>query len=163
MKMDTLELALSLELDLEKYYREQAEKNKDNSLHVVFSMLAKEEEKHADILMKHADKFDLPVQDDNILVEARKLFKQLGDFKSEIQNIPSQLESYRMGLEMELKSLHFYKSLAENATEEKVKITYQYLIKQEDIHCVIMEELVKLTTRPEEWIESPEFGVREDY
>ena len=161
--MNTLELALTLELDLEKYYTEQAELNKENNFYVIFSMLAKEEEKHASILRSKADKLTLPLQEDNVLAEARKLFKQLGDFKSDIKDIPNQLDSYRMALEMELRSLQFYQSLFDNAPDEKSKVTYQYLIKQEDIHCIIMEELVKLTTRPEEWVESAEFGVREDY
>lgn len=161
--MDTLQLALSLEIDLQKYYHEQAERNKENSLYVVFSMLAKEEENHAKILQSEADKLTLPVQTDNILVEARKLFKQLGDFKTDIKDLPSQLDSYRMALEMEQKSLNFYKNLQDNAPDEKSKITYEYLLKQEDIHCTIMEELVKITTRPEEWVESAEFGLREDY
>ncbi len=161
--MDTLQLALSLEIDLQKYYYEQAERNKENSLYVVFSMLAKEEENHAKILQSEADKLTLPVQTDNILVEARKLFKQLGDFKTDIKDLPSQLDSYRMALEMEQKSLKFYTNLHDNAPDEKAKITFQYLLKQEDIHCTIMEELVKITTRPEEWVESAEFGLREDY
>lgn len=161
--MDTLELALSLELDLEKYYNEQAEKNKDNSLHVVFHMLAGEEENHTHILMGQADKLTLKVQDEEILEEARQLFGQLGDFKSEIRDIPSQLESYRMALEMEEKSYEFYKKLYQDAPDEQAKETYQYLMKQEDKHRIILEELVKLTTRPEEWVESAEFGLREDY
>ncbi len=161
--MDTLELALSLEHDLEKYYTEQAEKNKENSLNVVFIMLAGEEKNHADILMGKADKLTTEVQDKNILTEARTLFKQPGDFKSDIKDIPSQLDSYRMALEMEQKSLKFYKSLYDASTDQRTKETYQYLMKQEDIHCIIIEELVKLTTRPEEWVESAEFGVREDY
>lgn len=161
--MDTLELALSLELDLEKYYREQAEKHKDNSLKVVFTMLAKEEEQHASILMGKADVLTAEVKKEEILTKARELFRDLGDVKSDVKDIPSQLESYRFALEMEHKSLDFYKGLKEKAEEEEEKRTYQYLIRQEDIHCIVLEELVKLTTRPEEWVESAEFGVREDY
>lgn len=161
--MDTLELALSLEYDLEKYYLEQAEKNKGNSLSVVYTMLAEEEEKHASILLGKADMLELKVQDKSILTEARGLFRQLGDFKSDIKELPSQLDSYRMALEMEQKSLIFYKKLHDNTDDEKEKETYRYLIKQEDTHCIIIEELVKLTTRPEEWVESAEFGLREDY
>jgi rubrerythrin len=153
--MDALELALSLELDLEKYYKEQAEKNKDNSLNIVFTMLAKEEEKHADITM--------PVTQEDILVESRKLFGQLKDFKSDITDLPSQLDSYRLALDMEHKSLEFYHGLKDNAQDENGNKTFSYLIKQEEIHCVLLEELVKLTARPEEWVESAEFGLREDY
>ncbi|WMJ85699.1 ferritin-like domain-containing protein [Anaerocolumna sp. MB42-C2] len=161
--MDTLELALSLEFDLEKYYGAQAEKNKGNSLFVVFTMLAEEEQKHTEILLGKADVLDLNIQDKNILKEARELFSQMRDFKSDIKELPSQLDSYRMALEMEEKSLKFYKNLRDMAETDKEKETYQYLIKQEDVHCIILEELVKLTTRPEEWVESAEFGLREDY
>lgn len=161
--MDTLELALSLEFDLEKYYTEQAEKNKGNSLSVVFNLLAGEERKHAEILLGKEDVLDLKVGDRDILTEAKGLFRQLGDFKSDIKELPSQLDSYRMALEMEEKSLKFYKSLEAGAENDKTRETYGYLMKQEDIHCIIMEELVKLTTRPEEWVESAEFGLREDY
>ena len=35
--------------------------------------------------------------------------------------------------------------------------------KQEDKHCIILEEIIKLTSRPDEWVESAEFGPREDY
>ena len=126
-------------------------------------MLAEEEQKHTEILLGKADVLDLNIQDKNILKEARELFSQLGDFKSDIKELPSQLDSYRMALEMEEKSLKFYKNLHDIAETDKEKKTYQYLIKQEEIHCIILEELVKLTTRPEEWVESAEFGLREDY
>jgi rubrerythrin len=161
--MEILELALSLELDLEKYYNEQAEKNKENSLHVVFTMLADEEEKHANILLGKADKLTLKFEDNSILIQARSLFQNIKDFKSEFTDIPSQLDSYRFALEMEQKSKKFYKELYDTVEDEKTKETYGYLVHQEDLHCIIMEELVKLTTRPEEWVESAEFGLREDY
>ena len=54
--MELLELAISMELDLEKSYQDQADLNKDNSLNVVFTMLAKEEKNHANILKTNADK-----------------------------------------------------------------------------------------------------------
>ena len=50
--MTALEYALKMERDGEKYYSEQAEKNKGNKLQVVFALLAEEERKHADILEK---------------------------------------------------------------------------------------------------------------
>lgn len=161
--MDALELALSLELDSEKYYKEQAEKNKNNSLYVVFTMLAKEEEKHADILLGKADLFTTLATQEDVLIESRKIFGELKDFKSEISNLPSQLDSYRLALDMEHKSLNFYQELKDNASDENARKTYGYLIKQEEIHCVLLEELVKLITRPDEWVESAEFGEREEY
>jgi rubrerythrin len=161
--MKILELALSMELDLEKFYREQAELNKENSLKVVFMMLANEEENHAKIIKANADKLTLALEDSNILSEVKSIFKNMVDFTSDIKDLPNQLDTYRMALEKEQHSLKFYKDLYNDASEEQSKKVFHYLMKQEDKHCIILEELVKLVTRPEEWIESAEFGEREDY
>jgi rubrerythrin len=159
--MNTFELAITLENDMEKFYMEQAEKHSEDQLKQVFLMLADEERKHAKILSDNKELVTAPVEDKNIIEEAKKLFKDLADFKSEIKDLPSQLDSYRMALELEEKSLNLYKDLQEKDPERKE--VYQYLVNQEDRHCIIMEELIKLTSRPEEWVESAEFGIREDY
>lgn len=161
--MELLDLALSMELDLEKFYREQAELNKENSLKVVFTLLADEEEKHAQLLETNADKLTLALEDSNILSEVHSIFKNIADFTSDIKDIPDQLDTYRMALEKEQQSLKFYQDLCADATKEESKKIFEFLAKQEDKHCVIIEELVKLLTRPEEWVESAEFGVREEY
>lgn len=161
--MEILELALSMELDLEKFYTEQAELNKDNTLNVVFTMLAKEEENHANILMSKADKLTLPLRDSNILHEVQSIFKDMDYITSEFHDIPTQLDIYREALEKEQQSLKFYQDLHAEASEEQSKKVFQYLINQEDKHCIILEELVKLVSRPEEWVEDAEFGRREPY
>lgn len=161
--MELLDLALSMELDLEKFYREQAELNKDNSLKVVFTMLANEEEKHACLLGANADNLTLALEDSNILSEVQPIFKDMADLATDIKDIPDQLDAYRMALEKEQQSLKFYQDLYAEATEEQSKKVFEFLAKQEDKHCVIIEELVKMVTRPEEWVESAEFGVREEY
>lgn len=161
--MELLDLALSMELDLGKFYREQAELNKENSLEVVFTLLAKEEENHARLLKANADKLTLALEDSNILSEAQSIFKNLAKFTTNIKDIPDQLDAYRMALENEQQSLKFYQDLSAYATNEQSKKVFDYLAKQEDKHCVIIEELVKLLTSPEEWVESAEFGVREEY
>lgn len=158
--MELLELALSMELDLEKFYQEQAELNKDNSLNVVFTMLAKEEKNHANILRTNADKLTLPLEDSNILIDVQPIFKNIDVLTHNLQN---QLDTYRMALEKEQESLKFYQDLYANASKEHSKKVLQYLVNQEDKHCDILEELVNLVSRPDEWVESAEFGLREDY
>ena len=158
--MELLELALSMELDLEKFYQEQADLNKDNSLNVVFTMLAKEEKNHANILRTNADKLTLPLEDSNILLDVQSIFKNIDGIADDLQ---SQLDTYKMALEKEQESLKFYQDLYANASKEHSKTVLQYLINQEDKHCMILDELVKLVSRPDEWVESAEFGLREDY
>ena len=161
--MEILDLALSMEYDMEAFYKRQAELNEGNSLHEVFILLAKEEEKHAVILQSYKDDIVLPLAESNIIADVKVLFKELKDFKQEIKDIPTQLDVYRMALEKEEQSLEFYKDLHDKAGEEQSKKVFSYLMQQEDTHCIILEELVKLVNRPEEWVESAEFGIREEY
>lgn len=161
--MTILEMALSLEHDLETYYKKQADLFKDHSLNVIFTLLAKEEANHAKLLHSKANNLSYSLEESTILSEAQKVYKNLSDFKSDIADVPSQLESYREALKMEEKSYDFYKKLATEASDEDSKEMFEYLLGQEDNHRICLEELIKLVTRPEEWVESAEFGVREDY
>ncbi|MDF2820284.1 MAG: rubrerythrin [Clostridiales bacterium] len=161
--MNVLDLALSLEIDLEKSYKEQAELNKDNSLNAVFLLLAKEEEIHADILRNHKDKITYELPSSELLNESMNLFKNLGKFKIDIKDIPSQLDSYRTALALEKESLTFYDTLLKDASDEESKKVFGYLLKQEETHCSILEQLIQMLIKPEDWVESAEFGVREDY
>lgn len=161
--MTILEMALSLEHDLETYYKKQAALFKDNSLNVIFTLLANEEANHAKLLHSKVNNLTYSLEKSTIIAESQELFKNLGDFKSNIADIPSQLESYREALKMEEKSYDFYKKLATEASDDSSKEIFEYLLGQEDNHRICLEELIKLLTRPEEWVESAEFGVREDY
>lgn len=161
--MTILEMALSLEYDLEAYYKKQAHIYKDHSLNVVFTLLAKEEANHVKLLQSKMNNLSYSLEESTIVSKAQKIYKNLGDFKSDIADIPSQLESYREALKMEEKSYDFYKKLAKEASDEDTKEMFEYLLGQEDNHRICLEELIKLLTRPEEWVESAEFGIREEY
>lgn len=161
--MELLEFALTMELDLKDFYKKQADLYSGNSLKTVFTLLEKEEEKHAEILRGYADEIILPLADSDILSDVRSIFKQIKDFALEIKDIPSQLDVYRLALEKEEQSKKFYQELCDKASEEQSKLVFRYLTTQEDKHCIILEELVKRVSRPEEWVESAEFGIREEY
>lgn len=161
--MDIFKFAILMENDLENFYREQAELNNENSLKTVFTLLANEEENHAKILKANVDKLTLPLHDSNILKNSRSIFKNMNHLISDIRDIPNQLDLYRYALDKEEESVKLYGDLHSKAITEESKTVFNYLIKQEETHCTILEELVKLVTRPEEWIESAEFGERDDY
>lgn len=161
--MELLDLALSLEEDLQIFYHQQAKLHEGNSLQNVFILLEQEEVNHAKILKSYQEDIVLPLNDSDILSNVQSIFKEIKDFNMVIKDIPSQLDVYRMALEKEEESLKFYKDLYDKTKEEQSKKVFGYLISQEDKHCIILEELVKLVNRPEEWVESAEFGLREEY
>jgi len=161
--MNILEVAIAMEVDLEKYYLKQAKINEDNSLNKIFTMLAKDEREHADILRSKAKELNYDLKPSETLVESKKIFKEMDDFELEIKDLPTQLDSFRMALDMEKKSIVAYEKILAETEDEKAKGLFEFLIKQEEEHFKIIEQLVIHLIRPEDWVEDAEFGIREEY
>ncbi|AFA47808.1 ferritin-like domain-containing protein [Acetobacterium woodii] len=161
--MNSLEFAINMELDGQKYYLEQAENNKDNSLKTVFLLLAKDEGCHADMIKKELAETSYELIDNKILAETNNVFKGVGDFKNRFKEIPNQIDVYRMALKREQESIDLYKKFLNDAVDESSKKLFGFLVKQEENHYRIFDNLITLIERPEEWVEDAEFGTREEY
>lgn len=161
--MNSIEFAINMELDGQKFYQEQAENNKDNNLNTVFLLLAKDEGCHASILKKELVEATYELTDNKILSETNNVFKGSGDFKSEFKKIPNQVEVYRLALEKEKESIELYQKFLKEAADDNTKRLFKYLVKQEENHFKIFDNLITLVERPDEWVEDAEFGTREEY
>jgi len=161
--MNSIEFAINMEIDGEKYYREQAKNNQDNSLNAVFLLLAEDENGHAKLLKSEQKKMTYDLADNATLADTNNVFKNRGEFKNKFEKIPDQLDVYRMALQMEKDSIELYEKLLKEATDEQTKKLFGYLVKQEENHYVIFANLITLVERPEEWVEDAEFGIREEY
>jgi len=161
--MNNLEFAINREIEGEKYYLEQAEFNKDNVLSTVFLSLAKDEENHAVILMNKAKELAFEFEESETLSNSKIVFRSMRDTDAIIPIMPKQLEIYKIGLEKEKQSIDLYKKILSEANDEKTKKLFEYLLKQEEEHFSIIEEMIILLNRTDDWVESPEFGVREEY
>ena len=161
--MNSFEFAINMELDGEKFYREQAEINKDNGLNAVFLLLAKDEENHARILQNKFTETAYELEDNNTLSNSKNVFKGIKNFKNDGLEIAKQLDLYKAALEKEKQSIELYEKSLAAAADDQEKVLFEYLIRQETDHFGILEEMVLFISRPDEWVESAEFGIREKY
>lgn len=157
--MNGLEYALQMELDGEKFYREQALENKDNRLNSVFISLAEDEKKHAKIITEKQASRDFMLDEEDV-VSAKNIFSDVTGSNFE-KNTPEQIDAYKKALNMEEQSIDLYKKLLSES--EKHKDIFKFLIKQEEEHYKVIEEIIKMVNRSNEWVESAEFGAREKY
>lgn len=157
--MTGLEYAIQMEVDGEKFYRELAAKNKDNNLKPVFLSLAEDEKVHAEIIKEKQLGGDYSV-DQESLKKVENVFSEGPELFTE-KNTADQISAYRLALDMEKKSIDLYKELLTQAKENKELFTF--LIKQEEDHYRLIEEIIEMVMRPSEWIESAEFGLRKEY
>ncbi|WP_422486928.1 ferritin-like domain-containing protein [Gudongella sp. DL1XJH-153] len=161
--MNNVEFAIQMEIDGENYYREQAEKNKGNALEKVFLNLADDEKKHADLVKKYADAMDYSLDEKNAFVEFESVFKSESDFKVEAKVDPNQLDAYRLALKKEQESIDLYKKMNEEAETEKGKKLFDYLVRQEEYHYKIFDDMVQHLRKAEDWVEDARFGRRDTY
>ena len=161
--MNYIEFAIQMEIDGENYYKDQAGKNKGNPLEKVFLDLAADEKKHAELVRNYADAVDYKLDDDNAYVEFQNVFKAEPDFKMEGKVDADQLDAYRLALKKEEESIYLYKKMKTEAENEKGKALFDYLIKQEEYHFRIFDEMVEHLRKAEEWVEDAEFGKRDTY
>ena len=162
--MNALEYAVNMELDGEKYYKEQALLNENNSVKTVCLILAKDEGIHAKILKNKMDglAYDLPSTDS--YAKIKNLFEDIGNFKSEIKETPTQLEFYRVAQGKEKQSVDLYTDFLAKTADSDEQNLFRYLIDQEKLHFSLLDELAELLRHSEEWVESAEFGLRtEEY
>lgn len=155
--MEGLSFAINMEVEGEGYYREQAQKNRGNRLETVFSELADEESRHA-ALLRECERAQPFTGGEDF---SNNVFDDLSDFAIDIIAEPGQIDAYRYALEMEIKSIELYERLLGEAGGKSE--LYEFLIGQEKEHYRVLEEIIRLLSRPEQWVESAEFGRREEY
>jgi rubrerythrin len=161
--MNNLDFAIQMELDGQKYYLEQADIYQGSELSTVFRILADAEQEHAALLIKRKNQEPVKLEEKNSLPEIKSIFRGLPHFKAGDDRAAKQRDAYRFAEEQEEKSIELYQRMLAEALEEKDKELFGFLVKQEQEHLILFENLVILLLRPEEWVESAEFGIREEY
>ncbi|NLY81857.1 MAG: ferritin family protein [Clostridiales bacterium] len=157
--MNSLEYAIQMEVDGEKYYREQALENKDNDLYQVFTSLAEDEKRHAQIIKERQEGKDTLLAEGSAIC-VKNVFSDADGVDAE-KNRAKQIDAYKLALDMEEKSIELYKKLLSETEEDKD--IFEFLIRQEEDHYKVIEEIIKMVTRPDEWVEDAEFGLRQEY
>ena len=125
--------------------------------------MADEEKAHATILAKKAKEEPYELQDSHTLAQAKSIFNGIQDIKSDVKDIMSQLDFYRVAVENEKQSIDLYTKYLKEAVSPSEKALFDYLIKQERQHYEILDELAALLQNAEEWVEFAEFGIRKEY
>jgi len=161
--MDVYEYAMQMEKDGEDLYREMAANTQNAGIKKILVMLAEAEVKHYKTFkkMKAGEKVEVP--DTGILDDVKNIFKKMtetGEMSN--LNIP-QVELYKKAEDIETKSEEFYLKEAEEVKDESQKRAFRKIAKEESKHYRILENIVNLVERPEQWNEYAEWYHLEEY
>jgi len=157
-----IEQAIHLETIAEANYREAAQTTSDPSAAKILEFLADEEGQHARILRGMDDVVGLTGSD---LIKAAKSWIR-GVVEGSAQAISSDadlLAVLRRATTIEQMTEAFYREHAATAEDASVVSLFTTLANIEKSHFLLVGSLVEYFDRPNEWIESAEFGLRNEY
>lgn len=122
----------------------------------LFYTLAKQEIEHLETI----ENFILT--GNYVIIENLKIERELREFFEKLEEktkVETHLQGYETALELEKKSYNHYKTLYDNADNEKEKILYEFLMKQEKEHIEAIVNVYTYLSETENWFQREESKV----
>ena len=160
--MGLIDEAIALEERAEANYRGAAETTSDVGAAKILTMLADEEAKHADALRTMNAG---AIQADTSLIDAAVDWIG-GTIEGGVGAISSDaglLDVLRRAMEIERATERFYREREKSAGNAEIRELFRRLAQREKAHYAFVSSLVEYYNRPNEWVESAEFGLRDAY
>jgi len=162
--MTIIDDAIELEKWAERYYTNGAELVTDPSGKRILELLAKEEVRHAQVLAKIKEKDHGELGSSSLISEVKGLIEgAVKEEKDAISSDASLRDVLHKAMEIEQATKKFYEEKGSATGDPKEKDLFGILAKQELGHYLLVGSLVEYFDRPAEWVESAEFGLREEY
>ena len=159
--MDIYEYAMQMEKDGEDYYREISHKTANAGLQNILTRLADAEVKHYKVFQSMKNNEDIPDTDAGILAGVKNIFISMRE-EEQTGIDSSQAELYRKAQEIEKKTRDFYLEKADEVNASQ-KTVFLKIADEEKKHYLILEKIIDFVTRPETWLENPEWYHLEEY
>jgi rubrerythrin len=160
--MGVIDDAVRLEEQAEKNYRQAADRAQNPSATKLLVLLADAEAGHAMALRRLDAAKDLKGPD---LVAAASAWVRgvVEGGANTLSRDGGLLDLLRRAMDLERQTEAFYREHAEGADDARIARLLGELAQIERSHYALVSSLVEYYNRPNEWVESAEFGLRPDY
>ena len=161
--MNIFDFAMEKEKYSEDYYRQLAGKTENIGLKNIFTMLTDEEAKHYTIVAKMKENINPELAKTTILSDAKEIFVKMRDVAEKFDFNISQVELYNKAKDIEVQSRKFYlekKEQVENASQKEI---FQKLADQEQMHYVLIDNIIDFVSKPQTWLENAEWHHLDEY
>ncbi len=161
--MNIYEFAMKMEKDGENYYRELAKMTMNTGIRNILTMLAEAEAVHYNIFRKMKDNEEVHVSDTKILLQVNNIFVKMRAEEKNIDVHITHTEQYKRAQEIEKNSRDFYLQQADKVKGPVQKEIFIRIADEEKKHYFILEEIINFVSRPQTWLENPEWYHLEEY
>ncbi len=151
----SLKLAVELEEEGQRYYRERAADAENPLARHLLETLAEQEIEHRDRVLKLAEGHGLP---SDLQLETRDLESSVREvfesFSAEEREgwTTENVSVYEHAMELERKAYRLYRDLAEQSEDATEKRFFEALMREESMHLESLENVFLFFSSPGRWI-----------
>ncbi len=160
--MKSVEIALKMETDAVKFYKEASEKIFHPVGKKMFLTIAEDEKNHIKMIEEVLKGLELTIREANPIKTLKTIFEEMKDKMMErIKVQTDELEAFKIAMEMEKEGIEFYKKVIQEVNTEKEKKLFEKLIQEEEQHYKIFAETYNFLSDTGNWFMWKEFSIVE--
>ncbi len=151
---EAVKMAIENEVKGREMYLSFANRAKNSVTKKTFEFLADEELRHIDKIKEIAKDetglLEVPDLQSTSLEKMKEIFGlSIKDFDKQATPDSDDIKAHEIGMELERKSFDFYKELSEEAADEKIRIFFDALMKEENSHYEMISKGYDFIKNPE--------------
>ncbi|MBI1811907.1 MAG: ferritin family protein [Nitrospirae bacterium] len=160
--MNAIEIAIKMETDAIKFYKEASEKTKNPVGKKMFLTIREDEKRHLNMLTQIFKGLDIKVGDVSPTGNVKIVFESMkNEMMKKVEAMDNELEAFRIASQMEKEGIEFYKKALSEAKTEKEKALFDRLIKEEERHYRIFANSYSFLSDTGNWFMWEEHSIVE--
>lgn len=158
----TVEIAIKMETDAMKFYREAVAKTSHPLGKSLFEGFVEDERRHLKMLMDIMNNLDIEVKVVHPKQDIKTVFSELKDQMMErITATTDEKDAVKIALDFEKEGYSFYEKAAAEAGDEKEKKLFEVLTIEEKRHYELLENTDRFLQDTGDWFMWNEHGILE--
>ncbi|MBE0491163.1 MAG: ferritin family protein [Sulfurospirillum sp.] len=157
--MNAYQIAMRMEKEAEKAYRDMAEQTVDSTMKKLLLRLADDEVRHFSSFEKMANNESALKDIENFSDKffAKDIFSEIKAQNKRYNFNQEQVDFYNKAARVEDETYNFYLEQAQIATDADTKKVFTLIANEEKKHHDIVNNLASFVSAPDVWLESAEF------
>jgi len=160
--MNAIEIAIKMEQDAIKFYKEAADKTRHPVGKKMFLTITEDEKRHLQMLSQIFKDVNIKISEVNPMQKMKTVFESMKDQMMErVAATNDELEAFKIAMHMEKEGIDFYQEAERGAKAEKEKALFERLIKEEQQHYAIFSNTYNFMRDTGNWYMWEELSIVE--
>ncbi len=162
--MEFMKTAMELEIEAIKKYRDLAEQcSAHEGVRRILHMLIADHEEHLASLRTMQDEKGASRGEPETFSEIKQLLEKMRAQKDTFSCSMNQLHLYREARDLVLEKQELYKKIQSTLPDLPGRNRLEALIKEEGKQAQVLDNIIQMVERPEQWLEDAEFSHLDEY